>query len=233
MKTAARLLIATACLAALAGAAQAQPYGRGRATLYEYPNFQGRSVTIDRAENNLDNQNFNDAAQSAHFDGYWTVCSNYDFRGRCEVMSGDVRDLGDRNFGRTISSLQPGVEGGYGDNDDRDHGHDHGGGWNGPGGPGAPGPGGPAGGPTGQWGAGQWGGGGTAGRSVVFFPRPQSNGQDIAAFDRGAADWFCRKQGLGVSVYYDTKTRGNAFRWQGGAISVNAPVLRDVVCRRF
>jgi hypothetical protein len=68
---------------------------------------------------------------------------------------------------------------------------------------------------------------------VVFFPRPQSDGQDIAAFNRSAADWFCRRQGLGTAVYYDVSQRGRGFRFQGGGFSLNAPVLRDVVCRKF
>ncbi|HZZ35288.1 MAG TPA: beta/gamma crystallin-related protein [Caulobacteraceae bacterium] len=227
MKTAARLL-AGACAAlataGLAGAAQAQ-----RATLYEYPNFQGRSITVDRGDNNLANDNFNDTAQSGHFDGDWTVCTDSDLRGQCQRVAGDVPNLNQFGVGRSISSLQQGGPGGerWGDTDRRgdrdygDRGYDQS--ERGP----LPGAG-----YGGGYGGGRWEGG-VPGRSVVFFARPRNDGQDIAAYDRNAADWFCRRQGLGRAVYYDVSERGRGFRWQGGGFALNAPVLRDVVCRKF
>lgn len=268
MKLTAKIALAGVCAAALAAAvsAQAQPTGGARATLYELPNFQGRSITIVRSNDNLANSGFNDRAQSAHFDGDWTVCSDADFRGNCQTLSGDVANLNRYGLGNQLSSLQQASPGGYGANgygrdpgDRGDRSGDHGdrgdggayaqddrgypgggGGDHGYQGPGDRGLGGDRGytngfGPGGDMGrGGDWArAGGTPGRSVVFFARPQNDGQDIAAFDRTAADWFCRRQGLGAAVYYDTSFHSNrSWRFNGGPFAVNAPVLRDVVCRK-
>ncbi|MBS0409848.1 MAG: beta/gamma crystallin family protein [Proteobacteria bacterium] len=279
MNRTAKTLLAAAGLASLtcSGVAVAQPAmggGGGSATLYELPNFQGRSITVYRGADNLQANNFNDMARSAHFDGDWTVCSDANLRGNCQTLSGDVPNLDRYGLGRMVSSLRQGADygasagGGYGRNPgadrDDDRGDDRGGyggayggdrgrgddrgygdnrgdgddrgygdnrGTTGP----APGPviGGGYGDDRGGYGDTRWNGaGGVPGRSVVFFPRPRSNGQDIAAYDRSAADWFCRRQGLGSAVYYDTSYKGRAFRFNGGGLSINAPVLRDVVCRR-
>ena len=259
MKTGMKLMLAGACAAALGtaalGAFAAEPSGP-RATLYEYPNFQGRSVTIYRSSPNLADSNFNDMGQSGHFDGDWTLCTDSDFRGQCQRVAGDVTNLNTLGLGRAVSSLQQGGVGGteryggndrdtgrygdndqgrYGDNDrgrygDNDRAYDHGAAPVNPG----PLPPTPAPGYQGdRYGGAQFGGASLQGRSVVFFPRPQSNGQDIAAYNRGAADWFCRRQGLGAAVYSDTSTRGRGFRFQEGGFAINAPVLRDVLCRRY
>ena len=55
-----------------------------------------------------------------------------------------------------------------------------------------------------------------AGRSAVFFAHPQRGGSDVAVDVQGPANQFCRDQGLGPAVYYDTDGRE----------------LRDVLCRR-
>ncbi|MGA0599134.1 beta/gamma crystallin-related protein [Caulobacter sp. KR2-114] len=237
-----------ASAAAVAGAAHAQPAAGARATLYEFPNFQGRSITITGADDNLQNDNFNDTARSAHFDGDWTVCSDAGLRGNCQTLSGDVPNLDRFGLGRSVSSLRqgsaygqaggggygrdPGPDRGYGYGD-RDRGDDDRGGYAGGYGRG------PDRGPDRGYGDdrgyddSRWSGsGGIPGRSVVFFPRPKQDGQDIAAFDRSAADWFCRRQGLGAAAYYDTSYRGRGFRFNGGGFTLNAPVLRDVVCRK-
>jgi hypothetical protein len=259
MKTLSKILLAATAVSALGavGAAVAQPAGP-RATLYEYPNFQGRSVTVYRYSPNLDDSDFNDTAQSGHFDGDWTICTDSNLRGQCTRVAGDITNLNQQGMGRTISSLQANVDrysdsnrygdaGRYGDNDrrydsDRDTDRDddrgyQGGGYGSGYSNGNAGGGGYAGGAyTGgnyQASLGQWGGEMLRGRTAVFFARPQSNGQDIAALDRTSADWFCRRQGLGSAAYFDTSTRGRGWRWQNGAFSLDVPVLRDVLCRRF
>jgi len=219
-------MLAGAALAACA--ASAAP----AATLYEFPNFQGRSITINGADSNLDNDGFNDLAQSGRFDGEWTICSDQDYQGRCRSVSGDVRDLNSIGMGSGLSSLRRGAQFGdnrYDDNDryDGDDRYPGGGGGYGGGGGGYGG-----GGAGGNWGFPGNYTGGTSGRSAVFFPRPQNQGGDIAAYNRGAADWFCRRQGLGAAIYFDTVTRGRGWQWQGGGFAPNAPVLRDVLCRR-
>lgn len=233
-------ILAAAILAttALAGAASAQPHDAGaRATLYEFPNFQGRSITVSGGDDNLQNDNFNDAARSAHFEGDWTVCSDADLRGNCQRLSGDVANLDRYGLSRSVSSLRQGSD--YGDAGGAGYGRDPGPDRNGYGDDhdgdyaGAPGDDRGYGSPRGPGSRGDWGAdGGVRGRSVVFFARPQMNGQDIAAFDRSAADWFCRRQGLGAAVYYDASFHSRGFRFNGGGFSLNSPVLRDVVCRK-
>lgn len=57
---------------------------------------------------------------------------------------------------------------------------------------------------------------GDAGRSAVFFARPQRAGADIDVDVQGPANQFCRDQGLGRALYYDTDGRD----------------LRNVLCQR-
>jgi len=187
------MLLAGSALAAIAGTAQAQlpfggypgaSYGGGAtATLYEYPNFQGRSVMVNRENGNLDGVGFNDRARSARFEGTWRICEDANYRSRCETLTGAVPDL--RRTGiQGASSLQM-TSGGYG------------------GYPGSyPGsyPGGyPGSYPDSGYGMGQ----GVAGTSVVFYPGPVGAMQ-YGGSSRRAADDFCRQMGNSSSVYYGT-----------------------------
>src|SRR5258706_8770975 len=105
--------MAGACVATLWVASGSQVQAAGpRAILYEYPNFQGRSMTVEGGNTNLANSNFNDMAQSGHFDGDWTVCTDSNFQGQCQRVSGDVANLNQMGIGRSISSLQQGGAGG-------------------------------------------------------------------------------------------------------------------------
>ncbi len=263
MQKMAKMLLVGASALAAAAVAQAQPSGANaaRATLYELPNYQGRSVTIYDRSDNLANAGFNDTARSAHFDGDWTVCTDAAMRGDCQTLTGDIANLESYGLAGRSSSLQQGVDycgygpdtsRRYGDNaraNDQDEDRDRGQGY-----PVNPAPGVARGdndrgyGDSRGYGDQDRGGyddrynryppqttweGGTPGRSVVFFPRPTNNGQEIAAYDRSAADWFCRRQGLSSAIYYDTSFRSaRAWRWNGGGFVTNAPVLRDVLCRR-
>lgn len=122
MRTTYKALIAGAALAAVGTAAQAQfpfdVFGYGQqyggpdtATLYEYPNFQGRSVTVTRERSNLADINFNDRARSIRANGRWRLCEDAGYRSRCETVNGSVADL--RSVGlHGVSSLQL-VSGGY------------------------------------------------------------------------------------------------------------------------
>src|SRR4051794_1490622 len=142
-------LIALTALS-VAGAAQAQR-GPGTATLYELPNFQGRSVTITQAAPDLGRWNFNDRAQSARFEGRWRVCEHDEFKGRCQEITGAVPDLTTYSLFAQISSLEPAFR--------------PGGGFPGPG----PGPGYP---PPGRDPR------GIEGARTVYFPRPTIGGVD-------------------------------------------------------
>lgn len=86
-----------------------------RATLYEGPNFGGRSFPIGReAVGNLGPTGFNDRAQSLRVsEGYWIFCSDANFQGQCRTFGpGDYAALeGDLNgkisSGRMVSDNYP------------------------------------------------------------------------------------------------------------------------------
>jgi len=218
--------IAALALAAAAGGASAQPYGGSRgqptATLYERPGFQGRQTVIYGHAEDLPRQ-FNDIALSARFEGRWRVCEDSDYGGRCIDVQGDVADLNALGFAYKISSLQA-----YSDMADDDRGPRYGGGGY---------SGGYSGGSGGGYGGGYGGGRGdrddgpTEGARNTFFPYPAFRGSDIAA-SPGAADRFCRANGLGPSSYFDTSARSNRAVDADGRFMPPGPVLRDVLCRR-
>ncbi|HEX7758506.1 MAG TPA: beta/gamma crystallin-related protein [Caulobacteraceae bacterium] len=80
--------------------------GRRTATLFEYPDFQGRSYTVYGGNRGLGPTGFEDRAMSGHFDGAWVICEDDDFQGRCATVSGDVRNLDRLDLGHSVSSLQ-------------------------------------------------------------------------------------------------------------------------------
>lgn len=194
----------------LATAASAQPYGgRGpSATLYELPNFQGRQFTVTSETTNLPRQ-FNDQARSARFEGRWTVCENADFGGRCVDLSGDMPELNSVGLAERISSLRPaGRDGGWGRDDDR----------------GRPG--------AGWGGGGRPGDRGVEGARAVFYAYPTLRGADIAAGSTSANE-FCRRNGHGGAIHYDSSERSSrAVDWNGRPIGAS-PVLRDLLCRKY
>jgi hypothetical protein len=121
MRKSLTMLLSGAALAALAGTTASaqiygqpgygQPgYGQPTATLYELPNFQGRSILIQGENGNLDGVSFNDRARSARFEGAWSVCADANFRGHCETVTGAVAYLPPR-LNASASSLR--VSGGW------------------------------------------------------------------------------------------------------------------------
>lgn len=202
----AALVAAIGCLAANASA---QSYGRGgrpMATLYEGYNFEGRSVDIYADEENLSGLRFNDKARSARFQGQWRVCEDAGYGGRCQEVRGDVADLNRIGMAERISSLQAySSSGGYGG--------DYGGGY----------------------GGGRPGGGQSRpaeGARSVFFAYPQLGGRDIAAGDM-SANAFCRQQGLGPALYYDSSERARQAVDGQGRYVTNTTIIRDILCRRY
>jgi len=212
------LLVASATAAGLASVAMAQPYPpayaapayeRDRqpvATLYEFPDFQGRSVTVRGRMENLSDLGFNDRAQSVRVEGAWKLCEDAKFRSRCEVVNGSVRDLNVYQMSRRASSIESLSNLG----EDRP----------------APGwddryrP------PVGPSSA------GVEGRTATFFPRPQMAGSDVAAIGRTPADDFCKRSGYGAAVYFDISERSRRAVDVNGRPVGDTPVLRDVLCRR-
>ena len=198
-------LAATCAALAMSGAAQAQPRGGGAATLYELPNFQGRSVTITTATDDLGDYRFNDRAQSARFEGTWRACEHDDYEGRCQEIRGEVADLTRFGLMAQISSLEPA---GF----RRPGGGDHGGGFGG-----------------GGWGPPGRDSRGVDGARTVFFARPTVRGLDLAA-GRNGADTFCRRQGLGPSVWFDSSERAPQALGPEGQVTGRSPVIRDLLC---
>lgn len=193
MRTTYKALLAGAALASVSGAAaHAQfPFDLGQifggqggapdqATLYEYPNFQGRSVTVSREQSNLSSVGFNDRARSIRVTGTWRLCEDAGFRSRCETIQGSVNDL-PRIGIHGLSSLR--FEGGG-----------YGGGY--PGNPGYPGY------PGGGYGQ------GVSGQSTVFYPGPIPNrGYGSSSSARRQAEDFCRSMGHRSVAYHETYQR--------------------------
>jgi len=212
-------------------AAGAQPYGGGQvrgpvaATLYELPNFQGRQTVVYGHEENL-SRAFNDQTRSAKFQGRWRICEDSDYRGRCIDVQGDVADLNSVGFAERISSLQSYSD--LADEDDRDDRNDsddrdrpgYGGGYGGN----------YAGNPGGYNNDRDRDRRGVDGARNVFFAYPSSRGVDIPA-NAGAADRFCRANGLGSASYFDSDYRSSRST-EGARYAPSGPVLRDVLCRR-
>ena len=88
-------------------------YDRSRVTLYEGPNFSGRSMTVDRdAIRNLDQTGFNDRVSSLRVEGApWTFCSDAYFHGDCRTFNpGEYPSLPGDLSNRISSGHQAGPE---------------------------------------------------------------------------------------------------------------------------
>ena len=111
MRFAPVLLAALAGLVVTADVAEAQRHGRGRdasITLYDQPNYQGRSVVIETDAENLDWLNFNDMASSIRISGgQWEVCVDASYRGSCQVIDSDLPNMTQWAFNDRISSIRP------------------------------------------------------------------------------------------------------------------------------
>lgn len=204
--TVALLAFTVALAVALPAGAQSRERrrtGEARLTLYELPNFQGRSVELYADAPNLADVGFNDRARSARVEGSWRLCEDRNYRSRCEPFADDVRDFAPFSFNAMVSSVQQ--VGGR------------------PGRPGFEGP---------SMTRPVLGRDGVEGRSVVFFRRPSLNGTDVAANGQASADAYCRQVGLGAAVYFDASDRAREALGGDGRVYPNAPVLRDVLCRR-
>lgn len=116
MMRALALAAAAAALSLVGGAAGAQPRGgegppgggRPSLTLFSAPDFGGRPFQTFSEITNLPRQ-YNDRAMSLRIDGRrpWLLCTDSDFRGRCQVFDRDVRDLRQFGMGGQVSSMRP------------------------------------------------------------------------------------------------------------------------------
>ncbi|PZT98360.1 MAG: hypothetical protein DI624_08070 [Brevundimonas sp.] len=85
-------------------------WGRSSITVYENANFRGASREFTSEDRNLGRTPFNDRISSMRVQGRWEVCTDAEFRGRCRVVEGNVRNLSG-GFNDSISSVRP-VSGG-------------------------------------------------------------------------------------------------------------------------
>jgi hypothetical protein len=85
-------------------------WGRSSITVYENSNFRGASREFVGEDRNLGRTPFNDRISSVRVQGRWEVCTDAEFRGRCRIVEGDIRNLSG-GFNDSISSMRP-VRGG-------------------------------------------------------------------------------------------------------------------------
>ena len=78
-------------------------------TLFEKPNFQGRSMTFERRVASLNAVGFNDTAQSVKIEGPrdWVLCESRNFLGRCIRVHVKEKDLTRQKFTSLASSIYP------------------------------------------------------------------------------------------------------------------------------
>jgi hypothetical protein len=85
-------------------------WGRSSITVYENSNFRGASREFTGEDRNLGRTPFNDRISSVRVQGRWEVCTDAEFRGRCRIVEGEIRNL-NGGFNDSISSMRP-VRGG-------------------------------------------------------------------------------------------------------------------------
>lgn len=75
--------------------------------LYDFPNFQGASVRVEREVANLGPGAFDNLTTSIAVDGGpWEVCDGANFTGQCAIVTDDVWDLQSLGMNNRISSLR-------------------------------------------------------------------------------------------------------------------------------
>ena len=78
----------------------------GELTFYTRDDFAGRSLTVRNGAADLRERDFNDTVQSVRVrSGYWDVCEDVDFRGRCRTLGpGEYASL--ERLSNRISSVR-------------------------------------------------------------------------------------------------------------------------------
>jgi Beta/Gamma crystallin len=89
--------------------AQRRGLGYAGITVYENPDFRGRSVTFREGISDLREHGLNDRITSLEIDGNqaWEVCRDVEFAGGCRVFTGTIEDLREEGWNDRISSLRP------------------------------------------------------------------------------------------------------------------------------
>ena len=94
------------CALLLGAAMTAELAGAGELTLYSRDDYHGCSQSVRDAVADLEDVRFNDTVQSVRVrSGYWEVCEDVDFRGRCRTLGpGDYASL--ERLSNRISSVR-------------------------------------------------------------------------------------------------------------------------------
>jgi|CXWL01.1.fsa_nt_gi hypothetical protein len=121
MKSFAIAVAAAAVLASVANV-MAQPYYPAAATIappqmppptvisvFDQPNFRGRTFTFDRAVPSLAKIDFNDVIASVRINGSrdWVLCEHRNFMGKCVRVHAKEKDLKRLKINGQVSSLYP------------------------------------------------------------------------------------------------------------------------------
>ena len=172
--------------------------------MFQNDNYRGAFLGFDDEVRDLSQYNYNDTASSIRItSGRWLVCEHRDFRGACEIVRGDLRDLDSVFLNDRITSLRRARPGdrprsrdnaySNGDNNFPRSGND------------------------GYSSGSNFGGnsGGFEGEDTVFFPLPTDRFGNPLDNGSGRATRFCRDLGL----------RGAAYKGDGR-------YLKDVLCEK-
>lgn len=84
-----------------------RPRGRASITVYQHTHYDGASRTFTTEVANLVPLGWNDVISSMVLRGRWEVCTDIDFRGRCEIFEGDVENVVPLGLNDLISSFRP------------------------------------------------------------------------------------------------------------------------------
>uniref|UniRef100_UPI00286CDB59 beta/gamma crystallin-related protein n=1 Tax=Phenylobacterium sp. TaxID=1871053 RepID=UPI00286CDB59 len=81
--------------------------GRSSITIYGAPDYRRELTGSNREITNLPRQ-YNDRAMSLRIEGRgsWQVCSDKDFRGRCQIFDRSVPDLRSYGLGEAVTSMR-------------------------------------------------------------------------------------------------------------------------------
>jgi hypothetical protein len=97
-------------LAGVAGALAAAPTvpPTTSITVFDQPNFQGRSMTFERSVPSLAALDFNDLPRSVRIKGRdWVLCEHRNFMGKCVRVRAKEKDLKRLKIAGQVSSLYP------------------------------------------------------------------------------------------------------------------------------
>ena len=79
----------------------------GSVVFFSSTGLRGAALTVDRDEPDLARAGFNDRARSVDIrTGVWEVCTDGDYRGRCQTLDRRVDNLSDIGLSGNISSVR-------------------------------------------------------------------------------------------------------------------------------